>query len=245
MISSLRTIWRELPLRPVWCFRKGLTLSDAGVPLNVLVDVLANAELFCNVSKPLVERMLESMQVRNVRRGERILRQGERSDRFVLLVSGQAEVMHAKEGTRSVRSLAILNEPAGLGEEALLGAEIRSVSVLMLSDGVVMEIRRADFARLIEMHGVNWLSLEEALSVRSPFKRLCIGKPGSLPREKAGEWLCIPLEKLREQLSDLAQQVHYLCCGRDAGNAALAAFLLSQRGFIASAVQDGKKMLVR
>ncbi len=205
-----------------------------------LTTAIGKTELFCNAGEPLVHQMLGMMQARRVRRGELILRQGARSDRFTVLATGQAEVTRAREGTRASRSLAVLKEPAGLGEEALMGVEIRSITVVMLTNGVVLEIRRADFARFVSVHGVQWVT-PAAVEAQPPPVWLWIGTVGSRPRDAGADVQAIPLERLRERLSDLAPQRHYLCGGRDEGSRALAAFLLAQRGFTASAVRDGKR----
>lgn len=141
------------------------------------------------------------------------------------------------------RPIAMLKEPAGLGEEALLGAEIRSVSATMLSDGVVLSIRRSDFARLVSAHGVVWLTPEEAAGIaQSPAAWLWAGEANSRPRGMSSDIPTVVLERLRLRLSEFDATRHYLCCGRDDATGALAAFLMTQRGFKASAVRDGRRV---
>ncbi len=223
-----------------------MTLADIGAGSAELVAAVRKTELFCNAELSLVQAMLERMQVRAVRQGDQILRQGARSDRFVLLVEGRAEVTRLREGGRVTRSLAVLAEPSGLGEEALLGVESRNVTATMLTDGVILEIRRADFARLVSERGVQWLT-PDAAEVQSPAAWLWTGAAKTRPRGMGmgANALVVELERLRERLSELDPDRHYLCCGKEDGNSALAAFLLTQRGFTASAVHDGRRAVVR
>jgi len=223
---------------PLW----RMTAADAGVDVEVLSTAVRKVELFCNAGAPLVRAMLDMMQVRRVRQEELILRQGVRSDRFIVLASGRAEVTRSREGDRVPRALAVLTEPTGLGEEALMGAEIRSITVRMLTDGVVLEIRRANFARLVAARGVSWLTSEGAMALaQPPAIWLWIGTVKTRPGGLGADVQTIPLERLRDRLADLDAERHYLCCGRDDGSGALAAFLLMQRGFKASAVHDGRR----
>jgi CRP-like cAMP-binding protein len=245
MITKIWPALRRL-LRSPFTPLRTMTLADTGVGSAELVAAVRKTELFCNAELTLVQAMLEQMQVRPVRQGDMILRQGVRSDRFVLLAAGRAEVTRLRDGGRVARSLAVLTEPSGLGEEALLGAESRNVTATMLTDGIILEIRRADFARLISERGVQWLTPDVA-EVKPPAAWLWTGSAKTRPRGMGmgAEALVVELERLRERLSELDPARHYLCCGKEDGNSALAAFLLTQRGFTASAVHDGRRAVVR
>lgn len=240
-------IWPQLKrlLRDSLYRIKRVTWADTGADTASLTLAIRKTELFCNADASLVHAMLDRMQGRSVRRGDVILRQGTRSDRFVLLVSGSAEVTRSREGGRAARSLAVLTEQVGLGEEALLGAEIRSVTVTMLTDGTVLEIKRADFARLIVEQGVQWVAPEKIIKMKPSAALIWIGAVNTRPRGLGADVLGVSLERLRGWLSELDPQQHYLCCGKDDGNSGLAAFLLMQRGFKASAVHDWRRAVAR
>ncbi len=220
---------------------KRFSLVDTGVGADTLVEAVVKTELFCNADPGFVRTMLAAMAVRRVHAGDVILRQGRRGDSFVLLAAGQAEVTRAREGDRAVRQLAVLARPEGFGEEALIGAAIRSVSVTMLTDGFVLKLSRSDFSRLVSEHAVAWLAAEAAEAMaQPPGAWLWLGSARTRPAGMGGAAPVVMLDRLRQQLSELAPSRHYLCCGRDDSNSALAAFLLSQRGFEASAVRGGR-----
>jgi len=242
MIKTRSTVFSRLFRHPVLRLKR-YSLADTGVAVEALVEAVVKTELFCNADTDLVRTMVASMTVRRVHAGEAILRQGRRDDRLVLLAAGQAEVKRARAGDRTVRQLALLTRPEGLGEEALFGAEIRSVSVTMLTDGFILRLRRADFARLVSAHGVAWLSAEAAGSMaQPPGEWLWVGPARTRPAGMGTDVSAIQLERLRQRLSELEPSRHYLCCARDDANSALAAFLLSQRGLSASAVHGGRRV---
>ncbi len=224
---------------------KRFSIADTGVRADALAAALIKTELFCNADPRLVRAMLGAMTVRPVHAGDAILQQDRRSDALVLLAAGNAEVTRAHGGDRAVRKIALLTKPECLGEEALLGAEIRSISVTMQTDGFILRMRRAEFARLVSDQGVSWLTAEAAQDMaQPPGAWLWIGTSVTRP---AGMGVAVPavmLERLRQRLSELDPALHYLCCGRDEASCALAAFLLTQRGFKSSAVRGGRHVAV-
>ncbi len=242
MIKTRSTVFSRLFRHPVLRLKR-YSLADTGVAVEALVEAVVKTELFCNADTDLVRTMVASMTVRRVHAGEAILRQGRRDDRLVLLAAGQAEVKRARAGDRTVRQLALLTRPEGLGEEALLGAEIRSVSVTMLSDGFILRLRRADFARLVAAQGVAWLPVETAEAMaQPPGAWLWLGSARTRPVALGADATTVTLDRLRQRLPELDPARHYLCGGRDDASSALAAFLLNQRGFKASAVRDGRHL---
>ncbi len=244
MISKIKPFLSRVFSHPLLSFKR-FSITDTGVSADALAAALVKTELFCNAGSRLVRAMLVAMTVRRVHAGDVILRQGRRHDSLVLLAAGKAEVTRAHDGDRAVRKLAVLTKPECLGEEALLGAEIRSISVTMQTDGFILRIRRADFARLVSDQGVSWLTAEAAEDMpQPPGAWLWIGTPDTRP---AGMGVSVPtdtLYRLRQRLSELDPARHYLCCGRDEASCALAAYLLTRRGFKSSAVRGGRHVAV-
>jgi CRP-like cAMP-binding protein len=239
-MKTANTFFSRLCRHPFLCLDR-FSLADTGIGVDTLAGAVGKSELFCNADPGFVRKMLDVMTVRRVRAGEVILRQGRRGDSVVLLAGGQAEVTRARAGDRTVRQLAVLTRPEVLGEEALLGAEIRSVSVTMLTDGFVLKLRRSEFACLASAHGVAWLESEEAAGMtQPPGAWLWLGSARTRPAGMGAGVPAVMLDSLRQQLAELDPARHYLCCGRDDSTSALAAFLLTQRGFAASAVRSGR-----
>ena len=243
MTNTRHPVFSRVLRHPLLRFKR-YSLADTGLDPDALAAAVVKTELFCNAAPEFIRAMLEMMVVRRVQAGETVLRQGRRSDSFILLAAGEAWVRCAREGDRTERQLATLTRPEGVGEEALFGAEIRSVSVTMLTDGFVLRLRRADFARLVSTHGVAWLSAEAAGSMaQPPGEWLWVGAARTRPAGMGTAVATIQLERLRQRLSDLEPSRHYLCCARDDANSALAAFLLTQRGLSASAVHGGRRAM--
>ncbi len=214
---------------------KPLTATAAGVATDPLVAWLRRTEFFCNTDPDLLRTLLEHMHVRRVKTGTTLLHQGAVEDCFVALAVGRAHVRRERAGT--MQTLAEVNAPAAFGEETLLGQVRHGVTVQMLSDGMVLSMRRREFTRRIAASGTAWLTGEAAWKTGGAW--LWIGPPRTCPKGLRPVLEATPAQ-LRERMKDLAPGSCCLCAARDDGQSALAAFVLTQHGFKTYAVRHGR-----
>ncbi len=227
-----------LKLRSLRC-----DLADTDVDSDRVVASIVRSELFCNLGSDILADLLEVMDVRRVRAGSTIMRQGERSNLFFVLAAGNAVVTHVEEGHGDERVLAKLAEPTGFGDEALLDAKIHSVTVKMESDGILLRITRDAFADFISERTVAWIS-RDAISENSASDCVWLWVEEKSRRLTVREGTIeIPLCQLRERMVELDRDKHYYCCSHDGRASAIAAFLLGQRGFNSVAVRDGRNAI--
>lgn len=223
--------------------RCDISLADAGVDAQTVAARIGRSELFCNLESETIHDLLEAMEVTPVEAGATIMRQGERSDAYLVLAAGEALVTHTRDGDET-RILATLTEPTGLGEDALLGAEARPVSVTMESDGTLLRIRRDAFAAFVGEHAVEWVMHDDPSAGRSDVRWLWFGAEGRKRVARAGA-LVLLLSQLRERMAGLDRSRRFFCCCKDGKESAIAAFVLRQRGFEAYVVRDGRNAIAR
>jgi CRP-like cAMP-binding protein len=238
MLTLFDRLKTFLPLRALRC---EASLADAGVDADGVAARIVRSELFCHLEPELICSLLEAMDVVRVRAGAHIMKQGRRGDSYLVLARGSAVVTSMGSGREARCVLAELNEPTGLGEEALLGAGARMVTVTMQTNGIVLRIKRDAFASFVGRHFIPWELPETVLGAAASdggSVRIWVAQGGR--GQAVGEGvLVIPLNQLRGRLSELDPSKTYYCCCRDGKDSALAAFLLMQRGFKASAVRVG------
>jgi CRP-like cAMP-binding protein/Zn-dependent protease len=135
---------RALTVRVEYAHLRSRTALLAGIP--VLAD-LPPAQLHA---------IAAAMRARRYGAGSTIVRQGERGDRFFVIVRGAAEVVQACESSSPVwASKTVFSRVATLaggdyfGERALLQQAPRAATVRALADLDVLELSAGDFARLI------------------------------------------------------------------------------------------------
>jgi len=192
---------------------------------------------FRNLPPANLRTLLDRMETVDVKAGDVIVKQGEQGDYYYVLTDGKARV------TQSVE-LASLGGGDSFGEEALISGATRNATVIMQEDGQLMRLSKQDFNSLLKEPMLKRLSAEEAqqrikqgacwLDVRYAREHHHQRLPGSIN---------IPLHELRSRLEELDKSIHYICyCGTGRRSSA-AAFLLSQKGFIASVLNGGIQIL--
>ncbi len=186
-----------------------------------------------------IRRLLERMESVEVKAGERIVEQGEAGDYYYVLTDGQAKV------TRTVE-LATLEPGIGFGEEALISGGQRNATVTMLTDGVVMRLSKADFDELLREPMLHRLTPEEArVEVAKGARWLDVRHAREYHHSHLPRAINIPLHELRMRLDELDPDTPYVCyCGTGRRSSA-AAFLLAQKGFRASVLNGGVRVIAQ
>jgi CRP-like cAMP-binding protein len=172
--------------------------------------------------------------------GETIIRQGDEGDYFYALVSGRAVVLRETPLNPVGIRLAELGPSDTFGEEALIAETNRNATVRMLSNGVVMRLRKPDFAQLLADSLLHRLEYPEAsdlvargalwLDVRLPSEHLEHALAGAIS---------LPLYFLRLKLSSLDRSKRYVVYCDDARRSSAAAFILVERGIDAYVLNGG------
>lgn len=235
----LGQLGRLLPMRTLRC---ETALEQAGVDTEAVAARIGRSELLCNLETSVIQALLDAMDVVPVQAGQTIVRQGKRSDALLVLAVGEAVVTHTPSGGGAERILARLAQPTSFGEDAMLGPCPQTVSVLMKTDGIVLRMKRNAFVSFVAQQAVTWVSADVELAADRETRGvwLWVDDANMKRQDFRGGTMAIPLHCLREQLATLDRAPRYYCCCRDGRYSAVAAFVLTQRGFSAFAVRDGR-----
>ena len=162
-----------------------------------------------------------------------VVRQGDLGEHYYVIEKGYCEVSRGIGSGRGQIHLADLGPGTAFGEEALISNKPRNATVSMLSDGQLMRLEKADFSELILDHVLHEIDFETAririddgavwLDIRYPEQHAELAFPASEN---------VPVNMLRLQSNRLRKDFRYIVCGDDVDQAAIAAFLLGERGFM-------------
>ena len=172
--------------------------------------------------------------------GEVVIKQGDDGDFFYIIVSGKCIVTRETPLNRDGIKLAELGVGDTFGEEALIAEAKRNATVTMLTDGVLMRLKKQDFRELMNEPLLQWVSNDQArdiiakggrwLDVRLPSEHQNLSIDGSLN---------IPLYFIRLKLSALDRNIPYVVYCDTGRRSSAAAYILVERGFDAYVLTGG------
>ncbi len=216
------------------------------VDKSVLLEKIAQADLFKYLKPEHMEKLFEHMETINLLKGSKIIKEGDEGDYYYLLVSGTATVTRLSKTTGKPEELAKLTGPAGFGEDALISNAKRNATITTTSDSVVMRLSKDAFNDYVKAPAITWLPTTEArrkvseggakwIDVRDADE---VARGGGLPGA-----LAIPLGQIRHRLEELSIETAYVCYCQNGRLSSTAAFLLGQRGYNVAVMRGGLKAL--
>jgi NTE family protein len=135
-----------------------------------LIPLLQKNKIFKEVPLEEIEKISELFRRKYYRRGIRVCQEGETSNEFFILVSGQVSVLKKTENDSEVE-LAYLGPGDFFGDMPLLPLEARLTSIQVVIDAEVLEISKDEFENAIEGHVTILKNLVELLSLKLRQKR--------------------------------------------------------------------------
>ena len=194
---------------------------------------------FKNMPPANIKALLENMETIIAEKDEVIVRQGEDGDYYYVLTEGEALV------TRTVE-LAKLTPGASFGEEALVSDAQRNATVTMTSDGMLMRLSKNKFIDLLKDPMLSRISPDEArIAVHKGAVWLDVRLAKEFAFSRLPKSINIPLHEVRIRLDELDKNKHYICCCSTGRRSSAAAFLLVQRGYNASVLNGGIKVMAQ
>jgi CRP/FNR family cyclic AMP-dependent transcriptional regulator len=108
-------------------------------------DLLRRVPLFAMLSEDQLSRLASSVLKRRVKRGERVVTQGQRSDALSIILSGRARVLMTDSGNNREVILATLKTGDYFGEMSLIDNDVHSATVEAEIQTDVLELGREEF----------------------------------------------------------------------------------------------------
>lgn len=200
---------------------------------------LLQAPAFQKLPPTNIHLLFQRLQPLDVKAGDRVIREGDAGDYFYVIVEGRCVIEH--QGARAT-PLQLENFGPGdcFGEEALIAGLPRNASAVMRTDGRLMRLARTDFIELLNEPLLIRLDPGAAqsrvdagvarwLDVRLPSEFAEGHFPGSRN---------LPLRLLRAKAPTLERDVLHICLCDSGRRSAVAAYLLTQRGFSAAVLAN-------
>jgi CRP-like cAMP-binding protein len=207
-------------------------------PSNWMIRML-QSQRFANLPPQNIQRVFERMERVDATANELIIRQGDPGGYYYVIEEGYCDVTREPTGGGREIHLAELGPGDGFGEEALVSGTPRNASVTMRSTGVLMRLDKESFVELIRNPLINKISYREARRMidegavwidvrhRDQFAKGAFRNARNIPRAV-----------VRVECRKLVKGRKYIVCGEDPGSSAAAAFLLAERGYDVSHLDE-------
>ena len=130
------------------------------------IELLTRIPLFADLPPEELAQLVASLDVKEIKAGEIIVREGEPGDDFYVVISGELEVLMGA-GRPEEMLLNVLHEGEYLGEMSLiLPGGHRTASVRARSTSALLSMNRAQFMQLLRRHPLLATSMVRVLSER-------------------------------------------------------------------------------
>jgi rhodanese-related sulfurtransferase len=201
---------------------------------------LSRSNLFSRVPAANIQKIFSSMQPVAMKKGDTVIRQGSQGDYYFVIEQGRCVVTRRPAEQEQALKLADLNVGDGFGEQALLSDGRHSVTVTMLTDGVLRRLDKSAFAALVKSPALRTVTQADAQSlVRAGAVWLDVRLAEEHRESGISGSLNAPLAALRQGMGKLAKSTPYIVYCDTGERSSAAAFALSQAGFDAYLLDGG------
>ena len=201
---------------------------------------LLQSRVMQNIPAANLQGVMMRMQESPVQEGDMIIKEGDEGDFYYLLHRGQAAILKWNEAQQEQTEVARLSPGASFGEDALLSDTLRSSSVQMLTDGIVLKLGKEDFIELIQHPLSETVNYEEGCAiVEEGGKWLDVRSPEAFEKGHLPGAINMPYQTLRFQIPSLSDEHHYVIVSQSGRRGIASGFLFLERGFHVSTLDGG------
>lgn len=201
---------------------------------------ILQSQAFLKLPPSNIQRLLMSVESYPVRAGDVIIEQGGEGDYFYIIKTGRCMVTRKPSVNAKPVKLAELADGDAFGEDALVSDAKRNASVTMMTDGVLMRLSKKDFNELLKEPLLNTVDYSAATALMGKGAELLdVRLPGEYENVHIVDSRNLPLSALRLEAQSLDRGRKYIVCCETGRRSASAAFVLSQRGFEVSVLEQG------
>lgn len=201
---------------------------------------LLKSRLFHRVPPGNILQIFQRLRPLKLRESEVVIRQGDAADCCYIIKEGMCEVAILAEGAKEPTSVAMLEAGQWFGEDALLSGRPRNATVIMATDGVLLQLNRADFDELLREPVVQMADLDKVKGLIDEGARwLDVRTVDEFEAKHIEGAVNMPLNVLRLKSRMLQLNKKYIVCCDTGRRSATAAFLLAGTGMDVYVLEAG------
>lgn len=205
------------------------------------VTKLLKSPVFQRLPASNLQKIVKLFQEVELEAGQPVVQQGEQGDCLYIIKSGRCLVSRKPRPNSKDIKLGELKIGEMFGEDALISGMPRSVSVTMLTDGVLLRLGKNEFLELVVKPVLQGVSFESAFREVEEQEAmwLDVRDPDQFKEVHIDHSMNVPFFSMRMQLATLQRKRKYIVVCDDGTTSAAAAFLLLRFGFEAVYLEAG------
>ena len=192
---------------------------------NDWMSSLLKSPLFSRVPLTSVQDLFSRFEDVYVRKGDTIIKEGEKGDFFYVLAKGQALIKNHSESVNVE-----IGPGQHFGEEALLGNTLRNATITMIQDGELKRLNADNFQALLSEPVLQYTDNSALAALGKPYKLIDVKMPLEYRSFHVKGSINLPLARLRSTMPELANTNTYVITGDAGSRSKIAAHLLCQAG---------------
>ena len=218
--------------------REGAAAEQPSETFQHRFNAIFDSPLFVELPDPHKQVLMRRMVEMPVEIGQTIIKEGQASENYYLIVEGHCRV------TRGVGKQAVvvaeLGPGMGFGEGALIENDYHDSTVTMDEDGLLLSLSKGEFLTLLVRPFIKWVQYEEMRKLQKQGSFVIdIRTPAAYQRTQLDDSINLPLVVLRKAVRVLDRNHHYIICCDVGRRSATAAFLLAEQGLSVSILEGG------
>ena len=204
---------------------------------------ILSTESFRRIPPANIQSIFTSLEDVPVKPGDAVIKQGDPGDYFYIIKSGRCMVSRRMPGQTKDIKLSELEAVASFVEEALISDAERNATVVMLSKGVLSRLSKKQFLTLLNEPMLNMVDFEtgKEKAENGEAEWLDIRLPNEYQSAHIKGAAHLPLIFLRMKIDTLDKNKNYILYCDTGRRSSSASYILNERGFNTSVLNNGLK----
>ena len=244
-VSLVRVDSNVLDTMVTWDQSSNLMVEEIGAEesngdMDWMTQIL-QTKAFHKIPAANIQAMFIRMEEVSYRAGDVIIRQGDPGDFYYIIKSGKCGVLRSTKKHPKGMKLAELKVGDSFGEDALISDSKRNASVVMMTEGRLMRLSKADFIKLLNEPLIEKISFSEAneLVTEKGAIWLDVRLPNEYKNSHIGSSINLPFYLLRMKIDSLSDDKTYIAYCDTGSRSSAVAYLLNERGYEAKVLDGG------
>ena len=202
------------------------------------MSITLQAHIFHKIPPMNIQSVFMRMQPVRRKAGQLVFKQGDVGDAFYVVSQGRCQVVRKNKAASKAVVLANLSVGSFFGEESLISDSQRNASVVMVSDGVLMRLKKNDFVELLKDPVLKSVHYNETISDPN-LVWLDVMLPSEYKSRHLKNSMNLPFPLLRSKLNKLDRNRRYVVYCETEKLSSTATFLLNQNNIDAILLDGG------